>query len=417
MTTIQAQTRQALRRAVGYQLLGPRFIVSTFVGTGTTTTGGDTTLRGGDRDYIGSWLVFAGGTDTGSIASVTAFDETGGTLEGQLTFTPTNTNADTTAAGVGYEMWPDEYPPAYINNLIDGAIRDATGVTFDPEEDITVHLLSDVIRYNIPAEFTMINRLEVRDRVQALVVESCDAVWDTIDTDVTGSADTQIKTRGNASLKLVVGAGAAAGDDLATQVFASGGTDMSFYTHLEGWVRCTTTLSAADLNILLSDSGGIEETLAVPAVGTADVWQYFRIAFVAPQENTTISTVAIDYTVDGGAYTVWFDELLATRADDWNWRVINQREWKVDKEARDIVFNQFPDYGLLKITGGNKPALLSSDTATSEISDRYIVDWVMATVKQQDFSVSAAEKQIWAQRQQLAFGSLRKYPNQRRTGP
>ena len=72
-TAIQARTRQQIRRSIGYNLLGPRFIVSTFTSNGTTVTCADTSLRGGDGDYVGHWIVLA---DSGAIVSVTNFDET-----------------------------------------------------------------------------------------------------------------------------------------------------------------------------------------------------------------------------------------------------------------------------------------------------------------------------------------------------
>ena len=51
--------------------------------------------------------------------------------------------------------------------------------------------------------------------------------------------------------------------------------------------------------------------------------------------------------------------------------------WKIDKEAKDIIFDNYVHgtarYSLLKIIGGDKPALLSGDTGTSEIDEQYII--------------------------------------------
>jgi hypothetical protein len=49
----------------------------------------------------------------------------------------------------------------------------------------------------------------------------------------------------------------------------------------------------------------------------------------------------------------------------------------IDKEARDIVFLRegqcVVGYSLIKLTGGDKPALLASDSDTTEISEEYII--------------------------------------------
>ena len=51
--------------------------------------------------------------------------------------------------------------------------------------------------------------------------------------------------------------------------------------------------------------------------------------------------------------------------------------WKIDKEAQDIIFDNYVHgtarYNLLKIVGGDKPALLTSETDTSEIDEQYII--------------------------------------------
>lgn len=411
-TAIQARTRLQIRQAIGYALLGPKFIVSKCTAAGSTTTAADSTLTGGDTDYIGGWFIPSSGTAAGEIVRVSAFDETGGASEGLLTFNALS-NSDSVDSGDAYELWPDEWPPAYIHNLIDQAIIDATGITYDAEEDITVHLHPDVIRYDIPTQFAMVNKLETRQHVKELIVDDCEDVWSTVDADVTASADTQIKRRGNASLKLVIAAAVGAGDDLATETINSSGVDMSLYTHLEGWIRCSTTLTADDLNIILSDSGGIEETLSVPAVSTADTWQYFRIAFAAPQDNTAITTIAIDYKVAGGPYTVWFDDIKATRADDWMWTPVNNRDWSVDRSARDIIFKRTPDYALLKISGGDKPALLTTDASTAEIDDSYIIQYATALAMLRA-AENGPERSMWALRAEQAKSGLRKYNNVRK---
>lgn len=381
--------------------------MSTFTANGTSSTGIDTSLRGGDNDYIGSWIVLA----DGNVVSVTAFDEEGGSPDGKLTFTPTQSDATQVESGDEYEMWPDELPPAYIDSLIGQAITDATGIAWDSEEDITVHLHPDEIRYDIPTQFSMINKIELRGRVSEFILEDCESVWGTIGSNVTGSADTEIKRRGNASLKLVV-ASASNGDDLATETISSSGEDLSQYTHIEGWIRSVTALAAGDVSILLSDSGGVEETLAMPAT-TAGVQKYFRVAFAAPQDNTTITTIVVDYTANATPNTLWFDDIKTTINDRWKWSRVNMRDWYIDQSARDIMFRSLPPYALMKISGGDKPALPTSDTNVMEIDDQYVINWATAWEKMRT-ALDGPERNLWSFKLDQSRVGIRKWTNVRK---
>ena len=145
---IQARSKRQIREAVGYNVLGSEYIVSTFTSNGTTTTGSDIALLGGDDEYKGGWLIPRAGTDDGTIVRVTAYDKTGGALEAQLTFTPA-VNADSVLSGGAYELWPDNLDPKMLHSFMDDAILDVTGRVFDPEEDISLHLHPDQLRYDI----------------------------------------------------------------------------------------------------------------------------------------------------------------------------------------------------------------------------------------------------------------------------
>jgi len=210
-----------------------------------------------------------------------------------------------------------------------------------------------------------------------LLLEACDAVWGTIVSGVTGTADTEVTRRGG-SMKLVIEASVAAGADLATQTIAE--SDISKYTHLEFWIRSSATLSADDLNIVLSDSGGAEETLSVPAVASTYTWTYQRIALASPENDTAIITIVIDYKVDGGAYTLNVDEFKVMDEKSSDWVRINQNRYIIDVQARDIVFKSAPEYGLMKIVGGDKPVLFTAETTISEVDDYYVIAYTTAAI-------------------------------------
>ena len=159
--------------------------------------------------------------------------------------------------------------------------------------------------------------------------------------------------------------------------------DISGYDYLEGWVKITRSgeaaTSAGNLKILLDDTancGSPLETLNVPAL-TDDTWTFFRVKLANPELDTAIISVGLEYDADLGAATVWLDDLSVVKNDTAEWMAIPRNLWKIDKEAKDIVFNNYVHgtarYNLLKIVGGDKPALLTSETDTSEIDEQYII--------------------------------------------
>jgi hypothetical protein len=174
----------------------------------------------------------------------------------------------------------------------------------------------------------------------------------------------------------VIAAGASAGD-IATDSIDS--KDISKYDYLECWVKSTVATSAGNLKILLDDTASCAtpiETLSVPAL-SADTWTYVRIALANPETDTAIISVGLEYDSDLGACTVWLDDIKVVQNDTAVWEVFPRHLWRVDREARDIVLSESGKYevgyALLKITGGDKPALLSAETGTSEIDDSYII--------------------------------------------
>ena len=89
--------------------------------------------------------------------------------------------------------------------------------------------------------------------------------------------------------------------------------------------------------------------------------------------------MGIEYNANAGANTVWFDELRATNNDQVDWREIPRHLWGIDKPNRDLILKpggvNLAEYALLKLTGGDEPALLTTDSGATEIDDSYIVQF------------------------------------------
>ena len=118
------------------------------------------------------------------------------------------------------------------------------------------------------------------------------------------------------------------------------------------------------------------ETLSVPAL-SADTWTFCRVALSNPESDTAIISVGLEYDADLGAATIWLDDISVVKNDSAEWMKIPRNLWKIDKEAQDIILDNYAHgtarYNLLKIVGGDKPALLTTETATSEIDEQYII--------------------------------------------
>jgi len=376
MAIVQGRTRAQLRQSIGYNLGAVYVSSASGNGHADKNTIVDNTLRGGDDNHNGKWVVFndADGT-SGQVTRVSDY------VASTTTLTVLPVLAAQTATSDTYELWDDIYSPARIDDLINQAIIDATGHAYDPVEKLDLHTDGTTQRFDIPSGLSMIQNIYYRSSVDSTRILSCNTAFDeTVDSDITVTADSKIKKQGTASNKFVVAAGANAGD-IATDSIAS--RDISAYDYIEGWVKIARTSEAAtspgDLQILLDDTASCAtpvETISLPAL-TDDTWTFFRVKLTNPELNTAIISVGLKYTTDLGACTIWLDDISAVKNDSAQWTKMPRTIWKIDKEAKDIVFDNYVHgtarYTLLKLVGGDKPALLTADSGTSEIDEQYLI--------------------------------------------
>ncbi|MCK4328333.1 hypothetical protein KAX02_00665 [candidate division WOR-3 bacterium] len=148
-------------------------------------------------------------------------------------------------------------------------------------------------------------------------LEDCEDAWDQaegVNSGVIASIDSGDYKKGSASVKLVVTAGVAAGEILATELVTS--TDMKADTDLKVWIKCSKDCDAGHLAFMISEvagCGGVEHStfkhIPVPAL-VAGVWKECTIklgyisrsdiAFVDGGAGVdTITTVDGDFVVAG----------------------------------------------------------------------------------------------------------------------
>ena len=418
MPVIQGRTRKEIRQSIGYNL--GALYVSTATG-GATTYVDDTSLTtvvGGDDDHIGKWLVFTSGDLDGKIARVTDYDASAI----RLTFQPTQSAS---ASGLTYELWDSDFPPARIHDFINQAIMDATGQAYDPVEDISLHTDGHDLRFDAPSGISMIQDIYYRDKVDFTRLHACATTFDEVvtPTGFTQVLDTEDTKQGTQSLKISFAVGAQPGAFIADSITAK---DISGYDTIEMWVKVTgisSALQAGNLKLHLDDGtvtadGNDKESLNIPGV-SPDTWTFVRMTLDNPESDTAIASIGLEHDADLGAdVTVWIDDISAVKNDTAHWIKVPRNIWKIDRQANDIVFDSYLDglapYDLLKIVGGDKPALLSADSTANEIDDNYVIE--RATGLAFSSSSGGPSNDPDARRQQAAFwfgmsqSSRRRFP-------
>ena len=372
MPVIAGRTREQLRQAIGYNCMGGEFFVgSTTSSSSDATSVFDTKLRGGNDSKNGRYLRLTSGSLDGEESRVSDYAQS----TGDMTVAPAFTGNP--ASGVSYELWLAEFPPVLIEDFINQAIMDTYGRAYDPVEDISLHTGGGKSRFDVPRGSSAISRLEARTSISSDEIHACESAFDeSVDAQITATTDTEIKWRGNSSMKLTVDV-SAGGSDLITDSITS--LDISGHTHVEFWCRSTVATSAADIHILLDNTASCAsavETLALPAL-TANTDTFVRIALSNPRSDTAIISVGVRFTVDKGASVFWIDDIQAVDENTSIWETVARQGWKIEKGTSDLLLTQEAradlGYVLLKLVGGDVPALLTSDSATCEIDDSYVI--------------------------------------------
>ena len=371
MPVIQGRTRKQLRQSIGYSLGAMQ--TRTTYDAGSTTTLISLTFTGGDDNHNGKWITVFDTSNSDSAETRLVSDYTASayriTLGQALSFA--------TVAGDTYELWDSPYSPDAIHDFINQSIISVTGNAYDPIENISLHGDGYQTRFDIPSNISMISRVDYRHKVSSTRIHACNATFDEkTDGDFTQSLDTKDKKQGTQSLKMVIAAGASAGDFVTDSITSK---DLSQYDYIEMWVKSTVATSAGNLKLLLDDTascGSPLETLSIPAL-SANTWTFVRMALSNPNTDTAIISVGLEYDSDLGACTVWIDDISAVENDTAEWTTLDRRNWRIDKEARDLILGRdghdVVGYSLMKIVGGDKPALLSSDATATEVDENFII--------------------------------------------
>jgi len=377
MPAIQGRTREQLRQHIG-RAIGSVYVSSATASGSTTTLVDNTLVLGGADNYIGKWIRFTSGSNDTLTRRIT--DSAISSNVTTLTFMP----AATSTASESYELWDGDHNPDNIDDFINQSIMSATGWVYDPIENIELHGDKHQTRFDIPSDISMISKIEYREKVSSKRLHACATTFDEVSTPTgfTLTLDTKDKKQGNQSLKISLADGASPGAFIADSIDA---TDISAYDTIEMWIKVTgigSALVAGNIKLHLDDGtvtadGNDKESLNLPAI-SPDTWTFARMSLANPESDTAIASIGLEHDADLGAdVTIFIDDIVAVASDTAEWQTLDRRNWKIDKEARDLILgrdgHKALGYSLMKIIGGDKPSLLTSDSATTEIDEDYII--------------------------------------------
>mgnify|MGYP001561271527 CR=1 FL=1 len=381
MPVLEGRTREQIRQSIGYNVSATRFIVSTTSRAASVATNLNDRARlyGGNDAYNGWWARITDGTEDGVIRRVSDFvqgtEGTDADTSHQAIVQPGFATA--LASGVGYEMWPPEFHPSWIDELIQQAIAESYGRAFDPVEVTTLHTGADVSRLVIPSGISVIEDVYYREQITADEIHACDRTFDESNSaGLTAATDTNIYRRGGTSVRITATAATAA-NAISSDSITS--LDIQDQTHVEMWARSTIATLAADIHLLLDNTASVAsplETLAFPAL-TANTWTFFEVALAVPQDDAALISVGIRFTTDNGAQVLWVDDIRAVRRETARWRRVSRDGWSIDQEAGLLILTDAAvrdvGYARLKLVGGDAPVLLAADATASEISAWWII--------------------------------------------
>lgn len=173
-----------------------------------------------------------------------------------------------------------------------------------------------------------------------LVVEDCEDAWDeSVDGDVTESADSSDKKVGSASAKFICAAGLGAGDIVATEVISK---DLTNYGVIMAWVKSSVALAAGDWQLLLDDTASCAsplKSLNLPALA-ANTWTRILLDLGDASGLGSLISIGLKQVVDKGAMNFWIDDVQALVAVD------GIKSWSLDHATDALETTDFDDAGV-----------------------------------------------------------------------
>jgi hypothetical protein len=374
--SVPGYNRGELRRAIGRSL--------GILETGEATSTVDSTSL---RDSV--WFArFADGEINGD--EILIYDPTGSIVAGEYQFITDFADADDDATlpafsdsitdGDKYEHIKQPWTHLDIEDAINQAILKASARCMQHKQTEDTFTKPDTYLYPLSG-FKAVHMIEHEyDIGESVEVEDCDEAF-TAGTNATVTADTDHYIEGTASNKIVVAAGAGAGEILAYKAITS--IDLSGCNKLEISIYSTIALTAGQMQVRLDDTAGggspVEE-LDIPAT-SANTWTRHIITLANPLSDTAVIHVDIYQVSDVGAFTLYVDYIRAVDSYSRRYLELNPEYWQPVRASTNLLQlthagkSVIGDNKLLRISGYDLPDALSDDTTDVEIDPDFIINY------------------------------------------
>lgn len=230
------------------------------------------------------------------------------------------------------------------------------------------------------------------NRPPMIEIDDCDVAW-TAKTNVTSTADPNIKMEGTASSKNVIATAFTTGL-VATHDFTA--KDLSSYEKIKFWVMSNATLTKGVLQYVLDDTAACAsplEYIDIPAL-VANVWTEVEADLSNPSALTAIISNGLYAYSDPGAISVYMDDIVGeglTQAAILN---VHKVEYPTDLsttgEPQYYGFEEFGDTlsvgintvptitdgtltGTITFTNGSRAVTGSGSLFTTELDEDYFI--------------------------------------------
>jgi len=174
-----------------------------------------------------------------------------------------------------------------------------------------------------------------------LLLEDCEDDW--VDgTNATSALETADYKVGSGCVA-ITGSGVLAGDIQAYEQMAAT-KNLTGYTHILCWAKCTADVAAADLRLALDDTDACaspESLVNLPAL-TANIWKYCHCAEVGtdPLSDSTVADyIGLEWNANAQDKIVYLDDIRAAKD------IAGIKSWSLDYTADALETTDFADDG------------------------------------------------------------------------
>ena len=363
MAVQNKRTRAQIRQSIGYNLGAVEIGTTTDTGSAGQVFDSQNIVFGTTNEMRGKYIVVndSGDANDGLVRRVLSSDPE----QNEINVVPFSGGTD---SGIPFEIWDRDMPPARIHDFINRAIESVTRRGVVPSTDSSHHFGGGIRAFTIPTTMVALEQVQFRSKVMSRNIHSMDEAITASDTDVTVVKDDEDYRKG-ASNRITFATGFGTGE-VATDTFAA--VDISGMTHIEFWAKSNTTIASTVLDLFLNDTN--TEQISISGLDAGE-WTFNSAALSNPESDTAITTIGINADADPGTLSFWLDEVKAVREGSEEWEHVHESFWEVDRANRQLVFKPDfrPPYARIKISGYTKPALLTTDSAESDIDAEFII--------------------------------------------